>query len=144
MVYLPFSSVYTREGSIYAVQVPRDVQDVLGEAEFKEKDSHVGELQVSLDGHDMPDAAKDYGKKYPAFLCPHTGTSSPTTICIQTVQPPMHSHEFSVLCSDINCVVDGLLSFEFEELNQRQQEIFQSKLQELQESMAHFQAKLQV
>ena len=79
---MPFSSVYTCEGSIYAVQVPRDVQDVLEGGDFKEKDSHVGQLQVSLDGYNMPEAAKDYGKKYPAFLCPHAGTFVSKTICI--------------------------------------------------------------
>lgn len=87
MVYLPFSSVYTRDGSIYAVQVPRDVQDVLEGGDFKEKDSHVGVLQVSLDGYDMPDAAKDYGKKYPAFLCPHTGVAKGWPPCQDRKEP---------------------------------------------------------
>lgn len=42
----PFSSVYTREGDVYAVVVPRDVQQVMEGGDFRVHDSKVGELML--------------------------------------------------------------------------------------------------
>lgn len=87
MVYLPFSSVYTREGDIYAVMLPRDAQQVLENEDFRDVDSKVGELTLTLDDREYPDAAKQYGMKTTAYLCPHQGVAKGWPPCKVRKEP---------------------------------------------------------
>ena len=51
----------------------------------------------------------------------------------------LSGNEFTLLCTDIDCVADGLLSIDFEQtLSQEQQLILHSKLQDLVRSMRDF------
>lgn len=88
MVYLPFSSVYTRDGDVHAVQVPRDVQQVMEGTDFRDLDSTVGELTLKLDDQDAPDvAAKEYGRRPTAYLCPHQGVAKGWPPCTNRKEP---------------------------------------------------------
>ena len=51
----------------------------------------------------------------------------------------LSGNEFTLLCTDIDCASDGLLSIDFQQtLSQEQQLILHSKLQDLVRSMREF------
>ena len=50
----------------------------------------------------------------------------------------MDADEFTVLCTDIDCVADGLLSTDFETLSQQQQVMLRSRLQDLFRAISDF------
>lgn len=89
MVYLPFSSVYTRDGGVYAVQVPRDAQYVLEDDDYCKLDSKVGDLTVTYDGQEFltVHAAKTHGKLATAYLCPHQGVAKGWPPCRDRKEP---------------------------------------------------------
>ena len=82
MVFLPFSSVYIRENGLYAVQVPRDVQQVFENDDFRKLDSHVGKLTDAIT--ELPDVSTLY---IAAYLCPHQGVAKGWPPCTKRKEP---------------------------------------------------------